>query len=297
MEKKNNMKIGSRLLLVLCLMGVGLVIASVLSVLFIKEGLLTLLVVQDVFAFIVPAIAAMAILYYRPLHVMGLDHAPTWTSLLIIVLFYIVSLPAMNWLVSLNEAMTLPSWMGGMESWMRETEDAAAEATQRILDVNSVGMLVATVFVVGFMAGLSEEMLFRGAMQGTMQDSRMNAHAVVWIVAIVFSAFHFQFYGFIPRMVLGLWLGYLFLWSRNLWVPIIAHTLNNSTVVVFSYLTNKGIVPEGFGDNIGIPAEGTLPWAGIASIIASIAIACWARQALRRSQTPPPLPKKYTELS
>ena len=274
------MKMGTRLLVLLVLMGVGLIFASVLSILLIKQGLLTLLTVQDLLAFIVPAIVAMAIFYRRPFHAMGLDRAPGWLSLVVIILFYIVSLPAMNWLVSFNEAMSLPSWMGGLESWMREAEDAAAEATQRILDINSAGMLAASVFVVGFMAGLSEEMLFRGAMLRTMQDSRLGTHAVVWIVAILFSAFHMQFYGFIPRMVLGLWLGYLFVWTRNLWVPIIAHTLNNSTVVVFSYLTNKGLVPEGFADNIGIPAEGALPWLAIVSFIASIIIAAWAYRSL-----------------
>ena len=277
---KTNMKMGTRLLVLLVLMGVGLIFASVLSILLIKQGLLTLLTVQDLLAFIVPAIVAMAIFYRRPFHAMGLDRAPGWLSLVVIILFYIVSLPAMNCLVSFNEAMSLPSWMGGLESWMREAEDAAAEATQRILDINSAGMLVASVFVVGFMAGLSEEMLFRGAMLRTMQDSRLGTHAVVWIVAILFSAFHMQFYGFIPRMVLGLWLGYLFVWTRNLWVPIIAHTLNNSTVVVFSYLTNKGLVPEGFADNIGIPAEGALPWLAIVSFIASIIIAAWAYRCL-----------------
>lgn len=277
---KTNMKMGTRLLVLLVLMGVGLIFASVLSILLIKQGLLTLLTVQDLLAFIVPAIVAMAIFYRRPFHAMGLDRAPGWLSLVVIILFYIVSLPAMNWLVSFNEAMSLPSWMGGLESWMREAEDAAAEATQRILDINSAGMLVASVFVVGFMAGLSEEMLFRGAMLRTMQDSRLGTHAVVWIVAILFSAFHMQFYGFIPRMVLGLWLGYLFVWTRNLWVPIIAHTLNNSTVVVFSYLTNKGLVPEGFADNIGIPAQGALPWLAIVSFMASIIIAAWAYRSL-----------------
>ncbi len=277
---KTNMKMGTRLLVLLVLMGIGLIFASVLSILLIKQGLLTLLTVQDLLAFIVPAIVAMAIFYRRPFHAMGLDRAPGWLSLVVIILFYIASLPAMNWLVSFNEAMSLPSWMGGLESWMREAEDAAAEATQRILDINSAGMLVASVFVVGFMAGLSEEMLFRGAMLRTMQDSRLGTHAVVWMVAILFSAFHMQFYGFIPRMVLGLWLGYLFVWTRNLWVPIIAHTLNNSTVVVFSYLTNKGLVPEGFADNIGIPAEGALPWLAIVSFIASIIIAAWAYRCL-----------------
>lgn len=290
MERRTHMKLGTRMLVILCMMGVGVIVASVLSILFVNQGLLTMLAVQDIFAFIAPGIVAMAMFYRRPLQVMGLDRAPSWMSILFIILFYVISIPAMNWLVHINEAMSLPSWMSGLENWMRSTEDAAAEATRNILDVNTVGSLIATIFVVGFMAGLSEEILFRGAMLRTMQDSRLGKHAVVWIVAILFSALHMQFYGFVPRMVLGLWLGYLFVWSRSLWVPIIAHTLNNSTVVFFSYLTNKGIVPEGYGDNIGLPAEGAFPWLALVSLVASITVAIWASRSLRQSPTPPPLP-------
>lgn len=276
MERRTNFKLGTRLLIILCLMGAGLIAASVLSVLLVHRGLLTMLSVQDVLAFIVPAVAAMAIFYRRPLHVMCLDKAPSWMSLLVIVLFYVVSLPVMNWLVSINEAMSLPSWMNGIEQWMRATEDAAAETTRNLLDFNTVSRLLATVFVVGFLTGLSEEMLFRGAMLRTMQDSRLGTHTVVWTVAIVFSAFHIQFYGFIPRMVLGVWLGYLLVWTRSLWVPILAHTLNNSTVVVFSYLSNLGIVPEGYADNLGLPDGGSFPWLAMLSAVASIALAIWS---------------------
>ncbi len=284
MERRNHMKLGSRLLLLLGLMGAGMIVASVVSVLLVNQGLLPMLIAQDVLAFILPAIAAMMVFYYRPLEVMGLNKAPTLMSLLIIVLFYVVSLPAMNWIVELNEAMSLPSWMSGIETWMRATEDAASEATQSILDIHTWPELCATVFVVGLMAGLSEEILFRGAMLRTMEDSRLGIHVVVWIVAIVFSAFHVQFYGFIPRMLLGLWLGYLFVWTRSLWVPIIAHTLNNSTVVVMNYLSNKGIVPEGFGDNLGVPADGSFPWLAVLSLLLSIAIAVWANRYFRNHQ-------------
>ena len=122
-------------------------------------------------------------------------------------------------------------------------------------------------------------------MQRTMQDSRLGIHAVVWITAIIFSALHMQFYGFIPRMVLGLWLGYLLVWTRSLWVPIIAHTLNNSTVVLMSYLANIGVVPEDFCDTLGIPAEGAFPWLAVLSLIASIVLAvCAHRLYLRRNK-------------
>ena len=275
MERRTSFKLGTRLLVILCLMGVGLIFASVVGVLVANRGLLTMLTVQDVLAFIVPAVAAMALLYRRPEHAMCLDKAPSWISLLVIAVFYVVSLPAMNWLVSINEAMSLPSWMIGIEQWMRAAEDAAAEATRKLLDINTVGQLVATVFVVGFLAGLSEEILFRGAMLRTMQDSRLGIHTVVWAVAIIFSAFHFQFYGFIPRMVLGVWLGYLLVWTRCLWVPILAHTLNNSTVVVFSYLSNLGLVPEGYADRLGLPDDGAFPWLAILSLLACLALAIW----------------------
>ncbi|MBR5725475.1 MAG: CPBP family intramembrane metalloprotease [Muribaculaceae bacterium] len=278
MDRKTNMKLGTRLLILLCLMGVGLIVASVVGVLVLNLGLLTMLTVQDVLAFIVPAIVAMAIFYRRPFHAMCLDRIPGWRALVLVIVFYVVSLPAMNWLVEANQAMSLPSWMSGIEKMMRALEDSAADATEQLLDINSAWQMLACMLVVGFMAGLSEEMLFRGAMQRTMHDSRLGVHAAVWITAILFSAFHMQFFGFFPRMILGVWLGYLLVWSRSLWVPIIAHTLNNSNVVFFSYLANKGVVAEDFGDQLGLPAEGAFPWLAVVSLVVSIAIAVWAHR-------------------
>ena len=100
-----------------------------------------------------------------------------------------------------------------------------------------------------------------------------------------------QFFGFLPRLVLGLWLGYLLVWTRSLWVPIIAHTLNNSTVVVFSYLEGNGIVPEGYGDSLGVPADGAFPWLALVSFIASLALALWSHHHYNKGrQSPPTLP-------
>ena len=284
MERKTNLRLSTRLLVLLCMMGLGLIVASVISVLMVNSGLLTMVTVQDVLAFIVPAVAAMAIFYRRPLHAMCLDRAPGWKAIAIVVAFYILSLPAMNWIVSLNESMSLPASLSDLEQVMRSFEDSAAETTKTLLDIHTIWELLPCVLVVGLMAGLSEEMLFRGAMLRTMQDSRLGTHAVVWIVAIVFSAIHFQFFGFIPRMLLGVWLGYLLVWTRSLWVPIIAHTLNNSTVVVMSYLANKGIVAEDFGDHLGLPADGAIPLLAVASLVASITLAVWAHHQYKPAE-------------
>ncbi len=284
MERKTQLKLGTRLLLLLCIMGFGLIVASVATLLVKKQGMLAMLTVQDIFAFILPALVAMALLYLRPLHVMGLDRVPSFKALAVVVVFYLVSLPAMNWLVDFNGSMVLPSWMSGVDEALRKAEDMAADATKQILDINTIPQLLFCLFVVGLMAGLSEEMLFRGAMQRTMQDSRLGAHTAIWVTAIVFSAFHMQFFGFLPRMLLGAWLGYLFVWTRSLWVPIIAHTLNNSTVVIMSYLAGKGVVPEGFGDNLALPADGAFPWMATASLVLSIAIALWAARSFRNEK-------------
>lgn len=276
MERRSQTKLSTRLLVLLCMMGLGLMIGAAALSLVKGQGMMLTLTVQDVLVFILPAVAAMAILYRRPFRAMALDHAPTWKALLIVLAFYIVSIPAMNWLVAANEAMSLPASLSGLEQWMRTMEESAAEATKQILDIRTPGALIVRLLVVGCLAGLSEEMLFRGAMLRMMQDSRLGKHVAVWIVAILFSAFHMQFYGFFPRMVLGLWLGYLLVWTGSLWVPIIAHALNNSTVVVFSFLAHRGVVPEDFGDTIGLPSDGAFPWLALASLIASLALALWA---------------------
>jgi len=283
MEKRSPVKLSSRLLLLLCMMALGLLVGTAVLSLFRGRSLLAMLTIQDLLLFIVPAMATMAMVYRRPFKAMAMDKAPSGVSMLIVLMFYIVSMPALNWLVSLNEAMSLPQSLSALEHWMRTLEDSAAHTTRQLLDIHTVGKLMGTVLVVGFMAGLSEEILFRGAMLRMMQDSRLGKHAVVWIVAIIFSAFHMQFYGFIPRLALGLWLGYLLVWTGNLWVPIIAHTLNNSTVVIFSYLAGKGIVPADFGDNIGLPADGSFPWMAVASLVASLAIAWFAGHIHQKS--------------
>ena len=274
----------TRLLVLFFLMGLGLVAATVVCNLTSGQGIMTWLTVQDLLAFIVPALVAMALCYRRPLHVMRLDRAPGWKAISLVVAFYIISLPAMNWLIEINQAMSLPSWLSGTEEVMRSLEDSAADATKQLFQVNSVWDVLVCILVVGLLAGLSEEMLYRGAMLRIMQDSRLGTHAVVWIVAIIFSAIHMQFYGFLPRMLLGAWFGYLMVWTRSLWVPIIAHDLNNTSYVILSLLAEKGVVPEGYGDRIGLPAEGAFPWLPLLSLVCSIAIVIWAHRQFKKNE-------------
>ncbi|MBO7609329.1 MAG: CPBP family intramembrane metalloprotease [Muribaculaceae bacterium] len=225
---------------------------------------------QDVFAFIIPAVATMAICYFKPWKAMALSKAPSWKGILVAVLVCAASMPAMNWLVEWNKGIELPKALSGLEEWMRVMEDQGEAITKSMLHGSSVFTLLINLLVVAFIAGLSEEILFRGSMQRILTLSGRNVHYAIWLVAIVFSAIHMQFYGFVPRMLLGAWNGYLLVWTRSLWVPIIAHTLNNGIVVVATWLDSRGIISGEEVDTIGIPADASFPWLAMCSALVTI---------------------------
>lgn len=233
---------------------------------------------QAIGMFILPALFAVWMFQRNPLSFMAMNTKPSTAALGVVVAFLVLSLPAMNWLVEWNKSIELPAALSGVEQYMKATEQAAEKAIELLTGGTSWGSLICMIFVIGFLAGLSEEMFFRGAMLRFMSPTWKENHVAVWVVAIVFSAIHLQFYGFFPRLVLGVWLGYLLVWTRNLWVPIISHTLNNSMVVVFTFMANRGIIEESALDNFGIAPQGQIPWLAISSAIATFALIIIARK-------------------
>ncbi len=281
----------TRILLLLVLALAGLMLASLFMLLFIKNSnraaMLAMVTLQDVLVFIVPAVLAVWIACRKPAHVMGLNVAPSWRALAMVLMVYVASVPMLNYTVHLNEAMKLPESLAWLEQMMRSSEDMAAQVTKNLLESQSVFAMIISVLVVGVLAGLSEEFFFRGAMLGMWRQNGVNPHVGVWVVAIVFSAIHLQFYGFVPRMLIGVWLGYLFVWTRSLWVPVVAHALNNSVVVIAEHFAeNKNNTFD--LDNLGVPAAGQFPWLAVASAVATVALVLLAHKTLCRT-TPPPL--------
>jgi membrane protease YdiL (CAAX protease family) len=99
--------------------------------------------------------------------------------------------------------------------------------------------------MIAFLPAIGEELLFRGVILRIFTNWTKNHHWGVWISAILFSALHMQFYGFIPRMLLGVLFGYLLVWSGSMWLPIIAHFINNGVAVVVMFLIDKDLLnPE-----------------------------------------------------
>lgn len=201
-------------------------------------------VLQDVLLFIVPPVATAVIACRQPARLLLLNRLDSRWGLVAVVMAMVVSVPVMNCIVSLNEAMQLPSWLSSMEAWMRSAEASAAANVAILMGDDTVGSLVMNLLIVGVLAGFSEEIFFRGGLQQILLTRPMNPHVAIWTTAVVFSAFHMQFYGFLPRLLLGAYFGYLAWWSRSLWLPVVAHALNNSAVVVTSWLEKRGDISD-----------------------------------------------------
>jgi membrane protease YdiL (CAAX protease family) len=158
--------------------------------------------------------------------------------LLFVVAFFVmlISSPLIEISSNINQRMVLPEVLKGLERWMKESEEAARRITMAILKMDSAWDMVKNLFLIGLLTAIAEEFMFRGVLQTIFARWTKNTHAAIWITAIIFSAFHVEFYGFLPRMLLGAIFGYLVAWSGSIWPAVWGHFLNNGTAVVATYL-------------------------------------------------------------
>lgn len=150
---------------------------------------------------------------------------------MVLISMFLMS-PAITLTALFNKQMVLPTFMAPLENWMKAHEALAEQLTNMLLSGNGLITLLANLLVVAVMAGITEEFLFRGVLQRIIGKWTSNHHTVIWTAAIIFSAFHMQFYGFLPRILLGAYFGYLLYWSRNIWIPVFAHFVNNAFAVI-----------------------------------------------------------------
>ena len=157
---------------------------------------------------------------------------------LILVVFCImfVSSPLIEWLSNINEKMVLPKFLSGLQQWMRDSEDQISAEEKALFAMPTIFSMIKNVLFVGLFTAVAEEFMFRGVIQTIFLKWTRNQHAAVWVTAILFSAFHLQFFGFLPRLFLGVIFGYFVVWSGSIWPAVWAHFLNNGSAVVATYL-------------------------------------------------------------
>jgi membrane protease YdiL (CAAX protease family) len=161
---------------------------------------------------------------------------------LVITFVMTVSFMATNTIfIDWNAHLHFPDSMKGFEDWARTYEDRAEELTKYMTQFSSAGEFLLAFVVIAILPAFGEELVFRGMLQPQLFRATKNIHVAIWITAILFSAFHIQFFGFVPRMLLGALFGYLYYWSGNLLMPMFAHFVNNGFSVLMLYLNQKGI--------------------------------------------------------
>ncbi len=194
------------------------------------------IILQDIFVMFLPAYTLCLWIADKPMQMMGVRKTRKMSQgLLYGFLIFGVSYPAIAVIAQWNEQIVLPDSLTGVENWMRQMEDAAKDVTDLFLSGETLSDLFLNLLIIAAAAAFVEEIFFRGALQQLIEKWLRNGHVAVWTAAFIFSAIHLQFYGFLPRLVMGAVLGYLFLYSRNLWIPMLYHFVNNAAVVVITY--------------------------------------------------------------
>ena len=234
--------------------------------------------IQSFGLFVIPPFVMASLWSNNAFEFLRLKSTLRWTTVLYVVAFMLVAIPFINMLSWLNQQIILPEALSEIEKMMQSSEVQIAEITEKMLNVSTLGALLFNMFLVAVVPALGEELFFRGTIQRLLSDWK-GALFAIWITAFVFSAIHMQFYGFLPRMLLGAFLGYLLLWSGSLWLPIIAHFVNNSVAVVFYYLKFNGVKVI---DVETIGTDDTL-WLGIVSGIVCVFLGFLIRKNTRKA--------------
>ena len=231
---------------------------------------------QTISLFLLPSLILAYLCSQTPCKWLQLDKKVDWTVLLWAIGIMLVALPAINLTSHWNQQMVLPDWLSGVEEWMKNKEAEAEWLTKQFMSVTTVSGLLVNLFLMAVLPALSEEITFRGVLQRLLnpklstlnsQLSTLNSHLAIWLTAIIFSAIHMQFYGFVPRMLMGALFGYMLVWTGSLWVPMLMHFVNNGMAVLLYFMANRAHWDMDKVDAIG---TGNTLWLGIVSLVLTV---------------------------
>jgi membrane protease YdiL (CAAX protease family) len=238
-------------------------------------------VISHLGLFIIPSLILAWLLGRQTSRYLYLNHIPRKNILVMSGVLIFAAVPFINYVLELNMQLHLPGSLEGVEEWMRSMEQNAEKTTRAFLAVETTQGLLFNLFMIAVIPAIGEELMFRGVLMRIFIRWTRSNHLAVLITAIIFSAIHMQFFGFLPRFILGILFGYLVVWSGSLWPAIIAHFVNNAAAVTFYYLFQHQI-SEGAFENI---SQGP---AGVGFAVGSLLVTLLIMFYIYRKRTAPP---------
>lgn len=234
-----------------------------------------MLIIQFLGLFVVPCLLWGYFADPRPADYLGLKpphHALYWVLGIGALL---VSIPFVEYTGILNQKM-IPS--GETQRWMKSMEEEAAKQVQFMLSKHTPKELLLNLVFISLFAGIGEELFFRGVLQRLFIRITRNPWAGIILTALIFSAFHLQFFGFLPRFFLGVLLGAIYWYSGSLWTAMTAHFLYDGLIIVMAYFKPDMIKDP--NATITDPAQ-----MGIMALISAGLTLLVVWQLIRRSRT------------
>ena len=238
-----------RLFILLALIIIGLILGTVIGLAYVfitksnpqdLNSLRFMQISSQLFTFVFPPIAYAFLVKEKPVNALGLKNAKIlWLLIGTAMIFAIMPLNSI--LAEWNAGLKLPESLSALEQMMKQMQESASAMIEKFVSVDTIGGLILNLFMIAGLAALGEELLFRSIIQTSLIKICKNAHVGILIASAIFSFIHLEFYGFVPRLILGMLLGYMFYFSGSIWIPMLMHFLNNGTVVLIYFLNNKGI--------------------------------------------------------
>jgi membrane protease YdiL (CAAX protease family) len=230
-------------------------------------------------ALVVPLVLRQGVGSYFTPHRLGAAWWLGGAALLIICL-----IPFLSTIVAWNANVHFPAGLHDFELWARDKETQAGDLTKFLTDFNTPSRLLVGLLVIALVPGIAEELVFRGVIQHNLVRLFGSRHVGVWLAAAVFSAVHVQFFGFVPRFLLGLVLGYLYEWSGNILVSMAAHFTQNAFQLVLLYLAQSRHLPSSFDPD----SNQALPWPSVLlSAVLSAALLYFLYQRFTQASSRP----------
>jgi uncharacterized protein len=217
-----------------------------------------LIVMQEITIFVIPAFLILILLKPENARWLPGFKVPAIHQFILVIILSFCLFPVTVFTGQLNSGLHLPDWLSDVQKWITEKEGETARLINLLIRSDSIKVMMFNLLMIAVLPALGEELVFRGILQRILQKLFHNGHIAVWLTAIIFSTVHLQFFGFVPRFILGLVFGYLFFLTGNLWLPVAAHFVNNAVPVIVFYLQG-GTGSESQPDNIASNELLTLP--------------------------------------